>query len=299
MPTAEQELKRRIARITSVPNRFVNGVDALQSEVFAELIEILSVLDIRKGQELSTSTLRALDELMEQYYAVLKDGKYGSYVTWFVDQMQVQAQISVAAMGSTYVEAVAARSAQILEVSKQTAVRQLLGDDFKTNFVNVIRDVLTNQITAGSDFEGLVKSMRTTTFFPEGRDGQILNWAKQVASDRFSITDSAFNISVADDLGLEFFEYAGGRIPNTRKFCLDREGKYFHKKEAREWASLEWAGKNRDTTVENILEVRGGHNCNHIPMFVSTAQVPIEVIQRNIANGNYKPSNAERALLNL
>lgn len=284
MPTADELLRRRVDRIISIPNRFITGVGAAQGEIFAELIEVLSILDIGQG-EISTSTLNAIDELLEQYYSRLRDGKYGSYVSWFESEITAQAELSVDVMRKSYNYVVSARAAQVLEVSKAQAVRQLLGDDFKTNFVNVIRDTLTNQITSGSTFEGLVNSMRTTVFFPEGRDGQILNWAKQVASDRFAMSDSAFNVTIADDLGLEFFVYAGGIIPDSREFCIERDGKIFHREEAAEWASLKWQGKFRQTTEQNILEVRGGYRCQHVPAFISTSIVPPEVIERVRAKG--------------
>ena len=81
--------------------------------------------------------------------------------------------------------------------------------------------------------------------------------------------------------------YAGGELPTTRPFCEERVGKFFHYKEIESWASENWAGKNSETTAQNIYEYLGGWNCQHTLIPVTIEMVPQEVIDRNIESGNY------------
>ena len=51
-----------------------------------------------------------------------------------------------------------------------------------------------------------------------------------------------------------------------------------------------WDGQIDGTTESTIFTFRGGWNCRHQIIAVSISQVPKSVIDRNIANGNYKPN---------
>jgi len=298
MPTLNELISDRLDRIESVPDRLINGVSKIQSEVFAELVTILGELGVGESFVLTEANLIRIDELMNQYYQVLKDGKYGSYVAWYLDQLDVQKGIVNEFAALDYEDFVTAVADGVFTSSKQIAVRELLGDDFKTNFINVVRDNLVSSIEGQASFEQIVSNM-SGLFDGKERNAQMLGWVKQIASDRFAITDRAYGDAIAAETGLVFFQYRGGIIKDSRKFCIDRVDKFYHVKEAEAWATLEWAGKFRNTNPQNILQVLGGYRCQHVPVFRSLRSVPKIDIQRNIANGNFKPTEAESQLLKL
>ena len=298
--TADEILNERLKRIDNIPGRFVSKVSATQDEIFAELIEILSQLKTNKGNlVLSPDNLILLDELMSEYYEVLRKGKYGSLVSGFISEMDVQKGLINQFSEIEYNVVASVASEAVYTQSRATAVRQLLGDDFKTNFINVIRDQIISSIENQMSFKEMTTGLRGS-FVNGDVLGQIVNWTNQVASDRFSITDRSYSSAVAQQLELVFGQYAGGLIKDSREFCVERDSKFFHINEVHDWGNIkQWQGRYRRTTPDNIMQWLGGFRCQHLFIFRSLASVPKVVIERNIANGNFKPSAAEKSLLNL
>lgn len=297
MPTPDEILSERLRRIDTIPGRFINKVNASQSELFAELIEILAQLNMSEGRV--TLDLALIDELFLQYEAVLQNGRYGSLVSGFITEMQKQKGLIDEYAKIDYNAIAGTASQATYEKAEQIALRQLLGDDFKTNFINVIKDQVTASIESGASFKEMTTALRESFTDTPQRLGQISNWINQVASDRFAITDRSYSQAVGMETGLQFGQYVGGLINDSREFCVERSGHFFHINEVQAWASLEWKGKYRRTTEDNIVQWLGGYRCQHLYVLRSLASIPKIVIQRNIESGNYNPTAAERRLLNL
>lgn len=306
MPSVNEIINERLNRIDSIPDKFINGVGSIQAEIFAELIAILGELNLGESFVLNEANLARIEELMNRYYQSLRSGKYGQYVSWYISEIDKQKTLIDAVMRLDYQGAASGRALGVFESTKKTAIRQLMGDDFKTNFINVVRDNIVSSVEGQANFTELVENVselfhgKTMQYGDKViKEGQLLNWTKQIASDRFAIADRAYSSTASEDLGLVFFQYLGGVIKNTREFCEERNEKFFHLKEANEWVDLEWRGKFRVQTEENMLQWLGGYRCQHVPVFRSLSSVPRIDIERNIANGNFTPSKAEKALLNL
>jgi hypothetical protein len=66
-------------------------------------------------------------------------------------------------------------------------------------------------------------------------------------------------------------------------------GRYYHKKEVEESASLEWAGKIAGTNSSSIFINRGGYQCGHQWLAVDTLGVPKSARDRAQMKGYYTP----------
>jgi hypothetical protein len=66
-------------------------------------------------------------------------------------------------------------------------------------------------------------------------------------------------------------------------------GRYYHKREIEESASLEWAGKIPGTNSSSILINRGGYQCGHQFQAVDTLGVPKSARDRAEMKGFYTP----------
>lgn len=296
--TPNEIIAARLDRIDAIPEKFIYGVSKIQSEIYAELLTLLSELSIGESFDLTTANLIRIDTIMQEYYTALKDGKYGSYVNWYMNELKKQQALSDDYFKAEFAITANEVSKGVYAASRNKAIRVLLGDDFKTNFINVVKDQVIGSLQGKADFSELKKDL-FGLFHDVERQPQMMNWTKQVSVDVFAQADRAYNDSIARENDLVFFEYSGGLIKDSRDFCRERDGQYFHVREAQEWVPLNWAGKFRNTTAQNILIVMGGYRCQHVPAYRSLVNIPIEVIQRNIASGNFVPSAAEKSLLNL
>lgn len=301
MATADELLKKRIDRIENIPDRFINKVAATQSELFGELLVVLEQLGLSDNNELilSAANLNRVDTLLNQYYERVKQSPYGSLVSGFIKQIDEQKAVNDEYFSIEFNATAGAQATAVFNQSRQKALRQLINDDFKTNFINVIRDQVIGSVEAKASFTQLRNDLFGLFTDTDQRLGVLHNWASQVSRDLFSVSDRAYNNAVGDELELEFIQYAGGLVKDSRQFCVERDNKFFHIAEVRGWASLDWQGRYRRTTESNIVDWLGGYNCMHTAAYRSLANVPTEVIQRNIENGNYKPSQREKELLSL
>ena len=155
-------------------------------------------------------------------------------------------------------------------------------------------------VTSGAGFRESVASIRD---FVEGTDttnGKLLQYSKQIAHDQFAFSDRGYTNAVSDELEAEWYFYAGDEIPTSRCFCIERHDKYWHYKEIEKWGEGQdlgecksgdlWKGAHIDTNAQTIFVYLGGYFCMHSLQPVSIFVVPKEIVERNIANGNYEPS---------
>ena len=298
--TPNQILSKRLDRIETIPNKFIDAVNASQPQLYAELMEILSMLNVTSGElVLDQANLLLVDELMNEYYLRLRNGKYGGQVSWLLNEMQIQKGLIDDFTKLSYNAIASAQSQAVFASSTLTASRSLLGDDFKTGFINVIRDQVNTAIEGQANFNEF-RSGLLQMFNNDERDGQILNWVKQVTNDRFAGADRNYTVAIGNELGLEFVQYVGGLLQDSRDFCIERDKKYYHINEVYKWGDIsQWQGRYRNTTPDNITQWLGGYNCKHSIAFVSAINVPKVDIERNIKNGNYKPSDREKELLGI
>ena len=76
-------------------------------------------------------------------------------------------------------------------------------------------------------------------------------------------------------------------LDDSREFCVERAGNYYHKDEVSAWANLDWQGKRRGTTESTIFIYAGGYRCLHQIIYVSELVVPDEVVRRAKTKGIY------------
>lgn len=300
MATTNEIFTERISRIETIPDRFINRVGATQAQLFNELLTLLEGLGLSGGQlELNAANLQLVDDLIQQYYLRLQQGEYGSLVSGFLNQMDRQKNLNDEYFLLEFDTRPGTISNAVHNASRQKALRQLLGDDFKTNFINVVRDQVIQSIEGQASFQQLRNDLFGLFTDTDQRLGVLHNWASQTSRDSFSVADRAYNNAVGRELELEFIQYAGGTVRDSREFCVERAGQFYHVLEVESWSTLQWQGKYRNTTPSNMLDWLGGYNCMHVAAYRSLIRVPRAVIERNIANGNYQPSQRDRELLSL
>jgi hypothetical protein len=96
--------------------------------------------------------------------------------------------------------------------------------------------------------------------------------------------------AVAESVGAEFFFYQGRPIKTTREFCRDREGKYWHREEIKQWGRDAargdgWDGMVEGTNEQTIFLHLGGwygdrNSCRHVILPIPRIGVPEEDLDR-------------------
>lgn len=164
----------------------------------------------------------------------------------------------------------------------------LANDGLEAQLKQPLRQILSQNINSGATYADMLKQVRQFIIGNADREGQLLRYSKQISTDALFNYSRALQESIATKSGLQFAVYSGGIIRDSRDFCRERTGNYYHKKEVEQWARLDWTGKRAGTTSSTIFIYAGGYNCSHSIIYVSESVVPKEVIERAKDKGYYQ-----------
>lgn len=293
MPTLKEILAEKESRLDNVPDALLTEVQKAQKTMLGELSKLMDRLDTEDGKILLTKkNLGLIETIGSKLQEALMQGEYIGAVKDFAKQFPGQADLSNQYFKKVFGDDFEDEKIfqELVKNSQQQALKLLDTDAVQATFIEPLKDVLRSSVTTGSSF---AQTVQTLTNFIQGTpelDGKLLKYVKQVSYDGFAIADRQYTKAVGEQLGIEWYRYSGGTISDTREFCKDRHGKYFHKKEIEKWGDIkQWQGRRDGTNDSTIFAYAGGYNCKHSILPVSIEVVPKSDIDRNIKNGNYKP----------
>lgn len=263
---------------------YASALSRVQNKLYADLVEILRFVEVDdSGYIKQNAGNRAiLRAAQNQFDKTIQGSVYQSalethlYVIPVIDELN-----------TTYFESISSafkpNRAFIQQLQAQTieSVNSLILQEGLAAQVKIpLNQILSQNINTGGSFSGMLEQVRTFVKGESGLDGRLLSYSRNIVKDSLFQYARAYQNSVTEDLKLSWYAFVGGLIDTSRKFCIDRNGKYFHQKEIESWASEEWAGKNNLTTESSIFILAGGHGCLHQMIPVSESIVLAEDISR-------------------
>ena len=295
MASLQELLVEKIKRLDSIPKKFLTDVEKSQYQILDSILERLSKLTLTKDGkvEMSVANLKRAESITEDLQSVLMKSDYIEAVTDFSSAFDIQKKVSDKYFEKAFPEFKDIESEfadAVFEATKRNAVETLASSTITTKFLEPLKQQIDNIVTSGMDYKEAVKMLREYAVGDGETNGKLLQYSSQIAYDSIAQTDAAYTSAIGDEIDAEWYYYAGGLIPTSRDFCIQRDSQYFHYREVESWAKLNWKGKAENTTSQNIWQYRGGYNCNHSLIPVSIDQVPKNVIIRNKRNGNYEPT---------
>lgn len=299
--------KDKINRLVSVPDEFLSKIPRAESQIYDAVVELLSRLEVRGGAfAITAKNLQIAQEISELLRTVLLSSDYAKYVAEFAREFDQQAAVSDKVFKTAFPDFKRTQLASnVIDIAKREAIDLLLNRASDTDFVAPLRDVIQQSVINGAGFKETLTSIRT---FIEGNEeelGALRRYSSTYSRDAFAQADRSYTSVVSEELDAEWFKWSGGEIATTRPFCAERHNEFYHYKEIEAWGAGEptgdlqwpksgtWAGRIPETNSATIYGYAGGFNCMHSVLPQSVFAVPRDVIERNIANGNYQPSEKE------
>jgi len=280
------------AVIASFESRFASQVDKTQVALFDEIQVLLNKLELNadgtiKPSQANRKILARADQAMER--ALNQSGYYASLNGTATSINGLTAANS--AYFKTLVDGFKPNAQYIKNLQGQTITQlegMLANEGLEAAVKAPIRNILSQNINTGASYKDLLKQLRTFIVGDAELDGKLKSYSGQIVTDSLFNFSRGFQEAVSANSGLQFILYSGHAIKDSREFCLARKGKYFHKREVEQWASLSWAGKRQGTTSSTIFIYAGGYRCSDMIIYVSELIVPPEVIERAKAAGYYE-----------
>lgn len=293
-----EELAEAIAQLLAgVEQTFTAAIGRVQESLYRRLSAVLKDLSLDSDGYIQQNSgnrliLRKAEDTFDE---TIKGPTYQNAV-----EQSISAVPQIDALNQSYFETISNAfkpNRVFIKSLQQQVIRDintyLLQDGLQANIKLPLNQILNQNVNSGGSFSGMLDQLRKFVMGTEN-EGRLMRYTRTYLTDTLFNYSRAYQEAVTADLGLEFYLYMGGLTKGgkgsdgSREFCIDRAGHYYHKKEIEAWASLEWKGKNPNTTESSIFIYAGGYNCRHSIVPVHVSIVPKEVIERAISEGFYR-----------
>lgn len=253
-------------------------VEQTQKALFDEIQTLLKGLELNSDgtiiqNQANRKILSQADHAMER--AFKESGYYASLDGTATSINGITAANS--AYFKTMVEGFTPNAQYIKNLQGQTInqLEGLLANEGLEAAIKVpVRNILNQNVNTGASYNDLLKQLRTFFVGDAELQGKLQKYSKQITTDALFNYSRAFQESVSQNSGLEWVQYVGGAVADSRNFCTSRMGGYYKKDDVERWARQNWAGKREGTTASTIFIYAGGYNCRHQIIYVSEAAVP-------------------------
>ena len=276
---------------------FENAIKGIQDEVLNDIQIALKDLEITSGSIASSvSNLQKINGLKTTIEnAILKDG-YKEAVVDFGKAFNSIAELQNKYF-STIVENFSASEvlAEVKNLAVENTISSLTESGLEANITDKIRDIIKTNIESGSKYKDLVKEIDTFLTDTEAGAGALSKYTGQIATDSINQFSASYTNIVTEDLGLEWFQYVGALVADSRDLCQRLEQKNFiHKSELPQIVKGIIDGKQvpiypktglpygmiPGTNAQNFMIRRGGYRCNHQLKPVSEFAVPKDLREK-------------------
>lgn len=298
-------LQERLNRLQTVPDELVEAMSKVEREAMGRVLALMDQLDVVDGNITNSSKNLSLIKSIEgDLREALFNNSYYKAVNGFGKEFGVQAELTNKYFASILDGfEVIGRYKTVLDTSRANALSLLSQDVFTQTLIKPIQDSLLASVTNNGSFKDTLSSLRKTILGNNDLDGRLLSHVKRIAYDSFAIANRQYTQTIATNLKFEWYQYVGGVINDSRCFCIERHGKYYHINEIKAWGRGEhigsceqynkkldrqgWQGMNIDTTEITIMVLVGGYSCKHDLLPVAKRSVPKNVIEKAVSDGFY------------
>lgn len=276
---------------------FNKSLNIIQSGVLAQVELLIKDIKVSNGTIVQdVENLKKLNELKQILNKVVIPKEYKQRVIEFGKSFntvtKIQNEYFTSLLGE-YTAPAIINEVKNLVISETTAA--LTQQGLNVAVTDKIGLLIQNSITTGDKYTNLVKELRLFVIGDKERLGAYEKLAAQITTDAINTYAANYNKLVSEDLGLEWFIYAGALVTDSREICVKLvHKKYIHISEFPEIIKGVVDGEKvpiykktglpygmiEGTNVENLQSRRGGRRCNHQYMPILTSRVPVEIRNR-------------------
>ena len=285
-------------------NRFQKNVGTRQNAMWSTIFKSIKNLETDEAGNIipNNKNLKLLRTLRGNVKKSIITPKYKKDLKRFLGGFD-----ELKSINDTYYKTIAAgtlnANKQVFNEVKNFSIdatkNSLLDSGITQEIIKPVENILSQNVTSGGSFQDLTESLRKDILGDSKTLGKLERYASQITTDSLNQFNANYNQTVSQDLKLEFYFYNGAVKETSRDYCVGMirggelglsGGRYYHKKEVEQSASLQWAGKIPGTNSSSIFINRGGFNCGHQWLAVDTLAVPKSARDRAQSKGFFTPN---------
>jgi hypothetical protein len=291
-------LKEKQLLIDRSRDKLDNSIIRLQSKLFEQTIaDLVPMLDVKDGLIQDTANNYQVISQIDKIYNDFNKIVISETVPQIIKGIDLIATASNNYFNIAMGGDIPVRFDKILEGTKKLIDLRLGisgGNPVRGgNLLSILKE------TGATDFKQLVSKavtsqMRTKDFITavkeklvggEKKYGSLQRQVQRFAYDIYQQYDAAYNVKLAEELGLTWFIYQGGLVEDSRDFCREHNNHVYSIEESEYWKTwtpadavfiTEFDQKDLNKVPSYLdypgydpLVDRGGYNCRHSLGFLS------------------------------
>lgn len=290
-------VKRIVKTVNDAVEDFEKAVPRIQREMFREVELVIKSLDVdSKGNITPTvANLKKIKRIKRKLNKAILDKDYLAAVNKYGKSFGTTSKNLENYFRDTFDDFV--RPSNISEV-KNLAVfevrESLTQSGIEANITNRVVSILRENTQASASFSNTAERIRNLMTDTKTGKGALRRYTNTIITDSINTFARSYNEIVAQDLDIEWFQYVGALVKDSRAWCEHMVAKrWIHRSEIKGPPPIMHhfpqtqvplnkktglpEGMKANTTTENVLVLAGGWNCNH--QFIPT---PKEAVPRPI-----------------
>ena len=288
-------LKKKQEYIDSARSRLESTVVKQQSRLLNDILaELLPQLDVKDGVIQDTAKNYRLISVLDKTYRDFTIGMTNTILPQIVNSTSKIAKLSSDYFSIALSGDMPARFTKIVETTDKLINLKIgleggkftrggfLESFFNSNTIGTeLKNMTSKAVTSQMNMKDYAHALRDTITGEDEKAGSLERQFQRYAYDLYQQYDAAYNLTLGNEFGFNYFIYQGGLVEDSRDFCAAHNNKVWSKEEAEKWS--EWTPaegvypEGYEVKAKNIYEVpsymnypgydplidRGGFNCRH------------------------------------
>ena len=302
MASLNDLIEQRSANIDKLPNELFGAIEKAQRDVMRQVSILINQLETNASGQviLNTKNIALIEQIGARANDVLFGGSYIDAVRDFAGSLEQQGALAAEYMTTAFGTFDDKRIFQQVLRQSQLDVLALLDEQAVNQaLIEPLKSALRDSVTSGARLTDVIQSVQQIVVGNEQVESNLLGNRKTLVRDTFAASDRRYQKTIESQYSFDFYRYSGSLVSDSRCFCQERQGKYYHKREIESWGALQnlgkcrtsngWQGRRKGTTPATIFTYAGGYNCDHVFAAVPIEAVPPSAIQRARGLGYLPP----------
>ena len=302
MASLNDLITQRSENIDKLPDKLFGSIEKAQREVLREINVLINRLELDDlGRvKLNTKNIALIEQIAGRANDVLFGGSYIEAVRDFAGSLESQGKLAAEYMSTAFGSFDDKRIFQQVLRQSQLDVLALLDEQAVNQaLIEPLKSALRNSVTTNAKLTDVIAQVQQIVVGNEQVESNLLGNRKTLVKDTFAASDRRYQKVIESEYKFDFYRYSGSLVTDSRCFCQERQGRYYHKREIESWGALQnigkcrtsngWQGRRKGTNSSNIFTYAAGYNCSHIFAAVPIEAVPPSAIERARGLGYLPP----------
>jgi hypothetical protein len=297
MPTPDQLISEILRTINDADEALAGQLPLAEKRAFAELMQAVGELERNSRGEIkpTVKNIKLITKISERLNDAILNPSFNKGRDQYIKAFETVNELQKEYFAATELELGTAGLSRELQKQTINQVSEYLGrQGIGSTVTKQTQDILRSAVLNGGKYEDLVESLRVFMLQDKAGQGAMQRYARTYITDSLNQYAASYNAIVVADLGLQWYKYVGGEIETTREICrmlIDAKKTcmpFIHRSQFDDIIRGEVCGEQAEiydktglpqgmiegTNVGNFQTRRGGYNCRHQLIPVSSSIVP-------------------------